>query len=313
MDENQKIIVDAHYVKVLGTENWWNKYDNWLFTHNKSINTRNAYVQDLRSFSNWFWEVNGQELTPDLITGVDLRAYRAWEVEEVQVRPATWNRRRSSLGEFCKWAMEAGYLNYNPFIDVEPMDEIELPPRWLEKKDFQAFMRQVELEINTAKSDYGRWQAIRDQAIIALMIYAGLREGEVVALMTQDIELSERKGRVIIKNGKGEKRREIPLNKEARRALSLWLKEHSGGYLFISHHGGELSTRSVQRRVAEIGKIAGIEVTPHDLRHTFAKRMLDAGVPLTTISKLLGHARLETTKRYVQPGWGDYERAVEKI
>jgi integrase/recombinase XerC len=312
MDEKQGISIKSD-LKVSGTKNQTGNYDTWLMNRGLSVNTRDAYRQDINSFSQWFWEVNGQELTPDLITGVDLRAYRAWEVEEMQVKPATWNRRRSSLATFCEWAQEAGYLNYNPFQDIEPMDEVDLPPRWLEKKEFQAFIRQVELDVNTAKTDYGRWQAIRDQGMICLMVYAGLREGEVVALMTQDVEISERKGRVIVKNGKGEKRREVPLNKEARRALSLWLNEHYGGYLFISHHGGDLSTRSVQRRVEEIGREAGIEVTPHDLRHTFAKRMLDAGVPLTTISKLLGHARLETTKRYVQPGWGDFERAVEKI
>ena len=54
-------------------------------------------------------------------------------------------------------------------------------------------------------------------------------------------------------------------------------------------------------------------VTPHDLRHSFAKRTLDEGAPLTVVSKLLGHSRLETTARYVTPGWGDLEEAVERI
>ena len=77
--------------------------------------------------------------------------------------------------------------------------------------------------------------------------------------------------------------------------------------------GERISARLVQRRVAEIGRVCGIPVSPHDLRHTFAKRMLDDGAPLTVVSKLLGHSRLETTARYVQPGWADYEKWVERI
>jgi len=74
-----------------------------------------------------------------------------------------------------------------------------------------------------------------------------------------------------------------------------------------------LTTRQVQRVVAEIGRQAGIELTPHMLRHTFAKRLVDNGSPLTVAQKLLGHSRLDTTSRYVKPGWDDLARAVESL
>ena len=149
-----------------------------------------------------------------------------------------------------------------------------------------------------------------------LMVYAGLREAEVCALDLVDIEISERKGRVIVERGKGDKRREIPLSSEARQALKLWIQERGSlaGNLFTGKGGQRFTTSGLQKRIHDLGELARIdELKPHDLRHTFAKRMLDGGTPLTVVSKLLGHARLETTARYVKPGWADFEKAVEKI
>jgi site-specific recombinase XerD len=79
MSETQGISIKSD-LKIPGVENMTGNYDTWLMNRGLSVNTRDAYRQDINSFANWFREVNGQELTPDLITGVDLRAYRAWEV-----------------------------------------------------------------------------------------------------------------------------------------------------------------------------------------------------------------------------------------
>ena len=302
-------------VSVIVAAEWLQAFAGHQAAQGKSERTVMAYCQDLRSFASWYRDTNGQAFSPELITSFDLREYRRWAVDGRRMAPSTWNRKRIGLAVFCQWAQETVYLSYDPFQGIDPWQEAELPPRWLEKGDYARFMRQVEQSINGATTDHWRWQAFRDQAIVALMVYAGLRESEVVKLDLRDVGISERKGRVTIWKGKGEKKREIPLNAEARRALAMWqeYREATEGALFVGKTGKRLSTRTVQRRVAEIGRRAGLEVTPHDLRHTFAKRALDGGAPLTVVSKLLGHARLETTARYVQPGWGDYEQAVEGI
>jgi len=127
--------------------------------------------------------------------------------------------------------------------------------------------------------------------------------------------LGERVGRVTVRRGKGDKFRQVPLAKEARRALRLWLDTRGAdpGPVFPSKRTPRISTRAVIERVREIGRMAGVELTPHDLRHTCAKRMCDEGVPLTVVQKILGHSRLETTARYVKPGWDDLAAAVERI
>jgi integrase/recombinase XerC len=151
--------------------------------------------------------------------------------------------------------------------------------------------------------------------MVALMLWAGLRESEVAQLDYEDIELSEKKGWVIVRNGKGEKRRELPLNIHARQAMREWFGLRGGepGALFTGKRGERITGKAIQDRTRVIRIAAGLDedVTPHALRHTFAKRMVDAGYSIGIVQKLLGHSRLETTLAYTKPGWGDLEKAVE--
>lgn len=158
--------------------------------------------------------------------------------------------------------------------------------------------------------------ARRDVALVQMMAHAGLRVGEIAALRVSSVELKERSGQVTVL-GKGSKRRVVPLNGEARRALSAWLASRpvvDTEALFIGRRGETLGVRAIQRILAQLGRAAGLEdLTPHVLRHTFAKNLVDAGVGLEKVADLLGHSRLDTTRIYTRPGQGDLERAAEAI
>lgn len=298
---------------------WSEDLRKWMETSaakGRGNKTISAYLSDLGNYAGWFERTNGQAFEPGLITSIDLRAYRDYSLGTQRVKPATWNRRRIALATMCQWARVAGFLSYDPFQGVAAADEEELPPRWLTKADFNRVMRQVERNVNAAKTEFGRRAALRDQAMVTLMAYAGLREGELVALDADDLVITPRGGKVIVRMGKGQKRREIPLGAEARRAVSAWLsvaRVEGSEPVFMGKRSDRLTTRQVQRVVAEIGRQAGIDLTPHMLRHTFAKRLVDNGSPLTVAQKLLGHSRLDTTSRYVKPGWDDLARAVESL
>ncbi|MHB0922662.1 MAG: tyrosine-type recombinase/integrase [Bellilinea sp.] len=295
---------------------WRSEFSGWLEERGKSARTITAYRQDIGRFAEWFAAVNRQPLTPDLVTGYDLRAYREHSIQTERVSAATWNRRRASLAQLCNWARQAGYLVYDPFQGVLPMGEVELAPRWLNRSDQGRVMRQVERLANTATTAAWQKQAARDQAMFALMRQCGLRVGELVALNLEDITLGERSGSVVIRRGKGDKRRVVPLNSEARLVLGRWLDLRgpggSGEPVFNGKGTTRLTTRTVERRVADIGRMAGVDITPHQLRHTFLKRMVENGVPVTDAQTLAGHSRIETTRRYLTPGWDDLTAAVEK-
>ena len=98
---------------------WQEVFAGHLRGQGLSERTVQAYGQDVRSFATWFEAENGQKFSPELLTGVDLRGYRNWAVDERRMAPRTWNRRRIALGIFCHWAMETGSLNYDPFQGVE--------------------------------------------------------------------------------------------------------------------------------------------------------------------------------------------------
>ncbi len=295
---------------------WRSDFEKFLQTNGVAASSIKSYQQDIKHFAAWFQTVNGQEFEPALITGVDLRSYRSQALHD-RVAPTTFNRRRACLRRLVAWAIDCGLLNYDPFQGIDPIAQVEPSPRWLSEAEYRKLMRQVELTVNGARSEYARWQSIRDQAIVVLMLHAGLREAEVCSLDWSDLLIGERKGKVIVYWGKGPKKRVVPLSNEARRAVQLWQKTGSreAGAVFAGKGGERIGVKLVQNRVRALRTAAGLDrdVTPHALRHTFAKRLLDAGTPLTVVSKLLGHSRTDTTARYVQPSWEDFEKAVEKL
>lgn len=295
---------------------WQGVFASHLVEHGKSERTVQAYCQDVRSFAAWCERENGQAFAPELVTSFDLRGYRAHALDVERVAPATWNRRRIALKVFCAWLTASGALNYDPFRGVEAVRIEDPGVRALDKFERNKFLRQVEISLNAPVSDIGKLRAIRDQAMIGLMIFAGLRESEVVGLDAADVELRPRSGEVNLRRGKGDKFRQVPLGPEARQALRMWLERRPKveGPLFPGKNGGRLSTRQVQRVTAEIGRLAGLEVTPHDLRHTFAAWLInEKNESLAVAQKILGHQRSDTTMRYAKPTWKHLQEAVEKI
>jgi integrase/recombinase XerD len=117
--------------------------------------------------------------------------------------------------------------------------------------------------------------------------------------------------------GKGSKHRAIPLNVSVRRALEDYLRVRPTAkdeHLFLNRRGAAPTTKAIQDLVAKYARLAGLEdVSPHILRHSFGKHLVEEGVDLVTVSTLLGHSRLETTALYTQPGARDLEQAVGKL
>ena len=101
--------------------------------------------------------------------------------------------------------------------------------------------------------------------------------------------------------------------------MEAWLnvRPGKGEYLWVaveSDEDGKLTGRTAQRMLKRYAQEAGLEeLTPHMLRHTFAKNLVNNDVGLATVAKLLGHSKLDTTKVYITPDKKDLESAVEKL
>jgi integrase/recombinase XerD len=127
-----------------------------------------------------------------------------------------------------------------------------------------------------------------------------LRVSEFVALQVEDISFAERI--LTVRDGKGGKRREVPLSRSLARELRLHVGGRNTGPLFQSPRGGGYSVRRIQQVVKETAEDAGItkQVHPHLLRHTMATRLVNRGMPLEHIRKVLGHESIDTTRIYAE-------------
>jgi integrase/recombinase XerC len=165
---------------------------------------------------------------------------------------------------------------------------------------------------------------VRDRALAHLLFYTGLRLSECAALNCDDVALSERKGVVTVRRGKGDTYREVPLHKEARASLDAYLqhRQHRDAAgdaadaepaLFLNPQGGRLSTRAIDLVIRTLGRDAGLTLSAHVLRHTCVTALVRRGADLVLVAEIAGHRRLETTRRYSLPSARDRQAAIDGI
>jgi site-specific recombinase XerD len=156
-----------------------------------------------------------------------------------------------------------------------------------------------------------------------LLLRTGLRIGELADLDVGDIRLTQRTGELVIRHGKGDRRRVVPLNGAARAALRAWLVDRERhptapardqGALWISRTGQQLSVRSITKLVTNVMAAAGVEETAHALRHTLATRLVrEHGRDLALVADVLGHSDVKTTRRYARSELEDRRAALEAL
>lgn len=271
-----------------------------------STYTIRGYLADTRKFVEWYETTHGVEMEPAKVTSADVSDYKAHLQTAANFKPATINRRLASLRAYFSWAEEGGLVRENP-VRVGNVEQPQSAPRVLDEKEYRKLLREAQ--------KHGR---LRDVAIIQLLRHSGIRLGELCNLTLADVELLEGAGKVIVRSKREDGVREVPLNRDARRALRAYLQEErpevDDQHLFIGQRRNGLTDAAVQNVVRKYADLAGLEgVSPHILRHSFARSLLDKGVDLLTVQQLLGHKRPESTARYASPGEPDLEAAVARL
>jgi integrase/recombinase XerC len=286
--------------------NYRDNFALFLTESERSTYTIKNYLCDLDSFTLWLKSKGNKEFAPTLITPTDLREYKHYLDQTLQLKPQTINRKLSSLRSFLNWALREGYFPDNRLPHIpQPIKEQASAPKWLDRLSQHSLCRLVE-----------KGRKIRDIAIVKLLLNTGLRVSELCALTWNDIKISPKKGRLSVNHGKGAKRRIIPLNKDARSVLiELGYHKNKGSErrVFIGQRGA-MTPRGIESTLRKYVKQTDLEeVSPHQIRHTFCKNLIDAGVSLEKVAALAGHDNLETTRRYCTPSEQDLAAAVELI
>ena len=273
---------------------------NQLIDEEKSPLTLTNYAADLRLFAAWFAATYETEPVLDMLGPTVLREWKQHQVDVKKHAPSSVNRRIATLRSFLRWANATGLAA--EIRIPRSVRQVTPPPRWLSKKEQLSLMRAVE-----------RTKDRRTIAIVTILIHTGLRLAELAGLTWEKITITPRKGEVTVV-GKGRKRRTIPLNTEARRALETLRAMAGSNPHVIDGQRGPLKPRAIERVVQAVGISAKLkDFSPHVCRHTFCWNLAQAGVSLEQIAALAGHESLDTTRRYVEPGQEELAAAVEKL
>jgi site-specific recombinase XerD len=218
-----------------------------------------------------------------------------------------------AVRRLLRWAEANGAVARNVSLHVKSVRVVrEHAPRGLTAAEVHGLLRAA------GESSHGL--ARRNYALVQLMLQTGLRVGEMAALRRSDIVLRERAGTVRVRNGKGLKEREVPLNATARRALRQLLEQEPTAppeaEVFRSGRNAAMPVRSMQNAIAALVRragLAGSDITAHSLRHTFALAWLrQHPSQLIELSQLLGHESLDTTAVYTRASAADLARGVEQ-
>ena len=282
--------------------------------------TLRGYRYDLRHFLVWHGTVQDKPFAVGSLAEYELIAYRQHMIAAGR-RPATVNRRLDALRRLCRWARGTGALSADAAGNVRPMRTIRnRQPAGLTDVETHALLRAA------GASSHGL--AARNYALVQIMLQAGLRIGEVAALRVADVSISDRSGSVRIRQGKGLKARDVPLNATGRRALKQHLEQRGTpgktAALFVSSPrnlqsefaGTAMPVRTIQAVIASAARrarLTRVPVSAHTLRHTFALGYLrDNPGKLLELASLLGHESLDTTAIYTRPSRDDLAADLER-
>jgi len=254
-----------------------------------SPNTLLAYEQDLICFAKFR---RSHAVEPEFNQDIVL-SYLRFLRDNLNLQPATVRRRMLTLRAFATWLVKTGRIGLSPFAGLDL--DLKLPRRLPRPVD-----RSVVLGLLREQQDRSTELAIK------LMIATGIRVGELTHIRTTDIHDNGRKIRI---RGKGNRERTVYV---ANSALLQDLQTHlairnaappSGGdFLLLNSRGGRLTEPALRGRLRSLSVKLGIHppITPHRFRHSAATFLIEEGVDIRFVQRLLGHSSIATTEIYTR-------------
>lgn len=272
--------------------------------------TRKAYRIDLKQFCDRIPCQDVAGMTQDVLEGYIGKLHREY-------KPKTVKRKIASLKAFFH------YLEYRDIVEKNPFDRIQVKfrapavlPKTIPLHTVESFLSVIYKQIDSAKTVYQKYNAIRDAAVIELLFATGMRISELCELPGKNVDLDN--GTVLI-YGKGSKERMIQIGSDDVMDILIRYEDiyevqiKLTGRFFVNRDGRPLSDQVVRRMINKYAKMAGIEqhITPHMFRHTFATSLLDNDVDIRYIQEMLGHSSINTTEIYTHVSTDKQRRILE--
>jgi len=248
-------------------------------------------------------EINRQEIL----------GYQLWLMTEKSAKSVqTRCNRLSVVKSLFKYLLKSNKIIYDPSSDLQlPRRKKSIPRGILSVKEIMKI-----LQMPNSDTALG----LRNKAILEVLYATGMRNSELRNLHLKDVDVDE--GRIVIRSGKGQKDRVVPLGEIALGYLEEYifygrgglLKEKEEGVLFLSKGGRRISTEDLIEIIKKYTRKARIKkkITPHCIRHTCATHLLKNGAGIRYIQELLGHESIESTEIYTRVDVSDLKKAHRK-
>lgn len=233
-------------------------------------------------FVSWL-EANGI-ISVEEVTSRNIRAYLS-QLAEKRLSDSYVNGHARAIKTFVRFLQFENYIEEAPTFQMPSIAKKRLPV--LSASQLRRFLEACHTD--------------RDKALVMLMVDTGVRQKELSLLNWEDVNIKN--GLVNINRGKGGKYRSVVIGAKTRRALVKYRRtiDHQPHKpLFQTKQGNHFSFPGLRSCLLRISKRAGIHVSPHILRRTFATLSLRSGMNPLHLQGLLGHSSLEMTRRYVQ-------------
>lgn len=271
--------------------------------------------------------------------GRELRNVSAFDIERFKARrkkdgiaPATVNRDLDRIRKVYSCAVEWDFVSEHPLRKVKRLKVDNARVRYLsadEESRLRNALSARETERRESRERHNAWHEARGSEgraqwpedgftdhlapLVLVALNTGLRRGELFALDWRSVNLPLRILTVEAGNAKSGKTRHVPLNDEAQDVLTRWRRQGNGKGLVFPGVGGARMT-NINKSWDGLTTAAEMpDFNFHDLRHTFASRLVMAGVDLNTVRELLGHADIKMTLRYSHLAPGKLADAVAKL
>lgn len=293
-----------------------NIFEKFLIDQQMSQKTIYEYIRVVTRFSKWYEETKGIVFSEDQIQKQDPHEYVAYLRYIRKLSPRSINKIQAALRKYLQYLQRRSLWPHEINLPDIPIQKKAIAPRRKrEPYEISSILRAIELEKNS-------FLRARDRCMLYFELFLGIRIGECMDLLIQDVILTPGKQKIIIRDGKGGKYDEIHIreNRKTLRAIDDWLSERakskfaSSEYFFISFRSGKVSRGSVEKMVYRIRKRSHIDdFNTHDLRHTFVSEFLKASKDLRLTMDAARHAHVSTTVLYTHPSQQEVNLFLKSI
>ena len=299
------------------------KYKEWAVAHQRRGEETLALLK--RSFPHLY----SRKLKD--ISAWDIQKWRTSRKSD-EIKPATINRAVTTLKAVLNKAVEWGVIAVNPLQAIKPLKlDTQGVIRFLsadEEKSLRAALDDRQRDIIAGRESGNVWRLARGhkelppkneeladylKPLVLLALNTGLRRGELFNLKWSDVDFARKSLTVAGGTAKSGQTRHVPLNTESRALLLEWKKQAISDLVFPSPVTG-LKFNNITKGWTQLCKRAGlVDFRVHDLRHTFASKLVMSGVDLYTVKELMGHSTIQMTERYAHLAPEHKASAVERL